>query len=219
MSVWRIEYEVWSGDVVCVLPVYSLSTGAYGFFRPSVLWATAVVNPPASSVSSCGGLCGRSLLLVACDEPSTVLLVDSSTGAPIARLETEEREQADDGSEDGSITSLLPTTRPTRFKRRYGMVMSAQLYRTTSATPAQPPSGAGQYCTGCALYVVCGMESGHVAVFRLSTPVADALSVGAEQPYVLACPLLCEVKLHEEPGQLISHTCIHAELSRDCRLE
>ena len=224
MAVWRVECDQSSGSPDSVLPLYSLSTGAYGFFRPSVVWPS-VARPSASfssssssSSSSCGALCGRSLLVVSCEEASVLLLLDCSSGATVARLETEQREPADEDSKALSLPSLpLSTPRFVRFRRRYGMVMCAQLYRRTGQSCAAAPSSqstAGQCCAaGCDWYAVCGMESGHVAVFLLSVPAEG------EQPHVLACPLVGELKLHDEPGQLTAiltsvHPSIHHSFQR-----
>ena len=205
MCVWRVLCDRLSGGPYSVVPRYSDSTGAYGFFRPSML------RPCGARSSGCG-VCGRSLLIVACEEPSTLLILDCDSMATIARLETEERELAEAGDESGSHAAQALSGRFTRFKRRYGMAMCAQLYRVASeSSAATAPSSAaervshsndGDACTGCELYAVCGMESGHVAVFRSSVPAGRVTPPGAEQQYVLACPLVGEVKLHDEPGQL-----------------
>ena len=215
MAVLCVECDCSTGRVESVVVVHSVSSGAYGFFRPSVLRPTAA--RPAESQSApllaCAGLCDRSLLVIACEESSTLVLVDCTSWTTVARLETEEREASDDGTSDNSsIASLLPPGRFTRFKRRYGMVMCAQLYRTTNgrcastaSTSAADPLSlplSGQRCAGCELYAVCGMESGHVAVFRLQVATGPVMPRGDERSHVLSCPLVCEVKLHDEPGQL-----------------
>ena len=207
VSLWRVEWDQPTGCPLSVVPVYTVETGAYGFFRPSLLCPPAPPAVALSSSSRCCDLCSRALLLSSSHEASTLLLLDCATGATIARLETEARQLADGESEAaGASPTPLPAAGFIQFERRYGMVMSAQLFRMrgevdgsalsgSTAEPLHTTTNAADRHAGCALYAVCGMESGHLAVFRLSVPSA------CQQPHVLARPLVSELKLHNEPSQ------------------
>ena len=231
VCVWLVTCELSSGAVHSVVARHSVNTGAYNFFRPSVLWPTPAELRTASAVLGCSALCDRALLLLASDAPSTLLLLDCATLSAVARLETEERE-VESTVDDADIAALLPpSSRSARFMRRYGMVMSAQLYRTRAESTEGGQCAArssAEYsssrltvacgCVDCRLYVVCGMESGHVAVFRVAVPRRESTASATEQSSVLARPLVCELKLHDEPGQsqhTHSQTASHSSVHRN----
>ena len=170
--------------------------------------------------------CQRSLLLLPSDISSNAHLVDVDLRSLCFTVECDERMEREEDEEEGgevetkggqkdrapdavsmssassaTSASSSSTAPPPRYHRRFGMLMSAALYRTRQR--------GGEHWS---VYALCGMESGHLilldltsqlhsaaaAQFTASASAHHSLNRQWTSPFVTR---VAQLQLHSQPSQ------------------